>query len=81
MYNFCILLTSFGIILPLLCGSILQFYIIIPLQDLGTQAPSFDMSLLWFNGLAGFTLISGVALLLPRNQFGIYLNMVTFLSF
>ncbi|KAI8890572.1 hypothetical protein K501DRAFT_236953 [Backusella circina FSU 941] len=76
IYNLCVLLTSFGIVIPLLCGLIFQFYIIIPLQHWGTQAPSFDMSIVWINGLAFFTLISGVAFLLPRNQFGVYLNMI-----
>ncbi|KAI8640654.1 hypothetical protein BD408DRAFT_444988 [Parasitella parasitica] len=64
--NFITIVISFGLIIPLILGAILQLYLIIPCQNWGSRAPVIDVFSVYTNGLVCLTLVDGIASALPN---------------
>ncbi|KAI9477792.1 MAG: hypothetical protein EXX96DRAFT_568239 [Benjaminiella poitrasii] len=68
IFNFCVILTSFGIVFPMILGWIFQLYIIIPLQNWGTKAPIINVFVVWSNGVVCLTLFHFLLSKIPNNE-------------
>lgn len=67
---------SFGIIIPLIFGCILQLYLIIPCQNWDSRAPIIDLFSIYTNGLVCLTLVDGIVSVLPNQTLAQSLNRV-----
>ncbi|KAI7902809.1 uncharacterized protein BX663DRAFT_510560 [Cokeromyces recurvatus] len=68
IFNLCVITISFGILIPMIFGWILQLYIIIPFQNWGAKAPVINVFFLWSNGVVCLTLFYSLLSRLPENE-------------
>ncbi|KAK4513627.1 uncharacterized protein ATC70_005631 [Mucor velutinosus] len=74
VFNFTVISISFGLIIPLILGLMLQFYLIIPCQHWGSRAPVIDVFSIYTNGLVCLTLAHGIVSVLPNQTLTQSLN-------
>ncbi|CAO0791801.1 unnamed protein product [Mucor circinelloides] len=75
-FNFAIISISFGLVIPVEFGLILQFYLIIPCQHWGSKAPVIDVFSIYTNGLVCLALAHGIVSVLPNQALAQSLNRV-----
>ncbi|KAI9310261.1 hypothetical protein BX666DRAFT_2009796 [Dichotomocladium elegans] len=68
---------ALGILLPILLGSVAEMYLVLPMQDFGTESPSIDVALIWVRGFLCMTIIHGIINVIPRNRWQRHVNLIT----
>ncbi|KAI8150028.1 hypothetical protein BJV82DRAFT_7339 [Fennellomyces sp. T-0311] len=67
---------SFGMMVPLLLGLVVELYLIMPLEDYGLRAPTIEPVAMWTRGVACMSTMHGLIHLGPENPWRDHVNLL-----